>query len=72
VIRDPSLDTLLFLDGESFVVEDGFWVKFEVRRVAASAKRPHGLDYSLTLHNKANERLLGFDNAHPVRQGSGP
>jgi len=25
----------------------------------------------LTLHDSENERLLGFDNAHPVRQGSG-
>jgi hypothetical protein len=72
VKRDPSLDTLLLLDGESFVIDDGFWVKFEVRRVEASAERPHGLDYSLTLHDNANERLLGFDNAHSIREGSGP
>jgi Family of unknown function (DUF6516) len=26
----------------------------------------------LTLHDSENQRLLGFDNAHPVRQGSGP
>jgi hypothetical protein len=31
--HDPSLDTLLLLDGESFVVEGNFWVKFEVKRV---------------------------------------
>jgi hypothetical protein len=30
------------------------------------------LDYSLTLHDNANERLLGFDNAHSIREGSGP
>ena len=70
--RDLSLDNLLLLDGESFVVEGGFWVKFEAKRVPASAERPHGLDYSLTLHDSENERLLGFDNAHPVREGSGP
>jgi hypothetical protein len=29
VERDPSLDTLLLLDGESFVIEGGFWAKFE-------------------------------------------
>jgi hypothetical protein len=37
-----------------------------------SQGKPHGLEYSLTLHGSENERLLGFDNAHPVRQGSGP
>ena len=47
-------------------------VKFEVKRTEASAERPHGLDYSLTLHDPKGERLLGFDNAHAVREGSGP
>ena len=27
---------------------------------------------SLTLHDSENERLLGFDNAHPIRQDPGP
>jgi hypothetical protein len=31
-----------------------------------------GLPYSLTLHDEDGERLLGFDNAHPVRETSGP
>ncbi len=73
-IRDPSLDTLLLLDGETFVVEaDGkCWVKFVVKQVPVSPERPRGLDYSLTLHDEDGERLLGFDNAHAVREGSGP
>lgn len=66
--RDPSLGTLLLLDGESFVVESGCWVKFEVKQVPTSMEKPHGLEYSLTLHDSENERLLGFDNAHPIRQ----
>lgn len=70
--RDPGLRTLLLLDGESFVVENGCWVKFDVKRVPISTEKPHGLEYSLTLHDSDNQRLLGFDNAHPVRQGSGP
>ena len=39
---------------------------------ASYEERPHGLDYSLTLHGKNNERLVGFDNAHRVRQTGGP
>jgi hypothetical protein len=70
--RDPSLGTLLLLDGERFIVESGCWVKFEVKQVPTSVEKPHGLEYSLTLHDSENERLLGFDNAHPIRQGSGP
>jgi hypothetical protein len=27
---------------------------------------PAGIDYSLTLHGPEGERLVGFDNAHPV------
>lgn len=65
--RDPSLDRLLDLDGEVlFVTENGdYWVNFQVRRVQVTASRPHGLKYSLTLHGRGNERIVGFDNAHP-------
>jgi Family of unknown function (DUF6516) len=68
--RDPSLDVLLDLDGQVFVVdpEGGHWVRFVVTQVPASAEKPHGLDYSLTLHGPDGERLVGFDNAHPVER----
>jgi hypothetical protein len=69
---DHSLDTLLLLEGETFVVEGGLWVKFVVRQVPTSPERPHGLDYSLTLHDGDNQRLLGFDNNHPITEGTGP
>jgi hypothetical protein len=71
--RDPSLDTLLDLDGQLLVVdpETRHWVKFVVRRVTATEARPHGLQYSLTLHGPDGERLVGFDNAHPVKARSG-
>jgi hypothetical protein len=36
--------------------------------VPASVEKPHGLDYSLTLHGPGGERLVGFDNAHPVEK----
>ncbi len=40
--RDPSLDTLLDLDGQVLVVdpEGGHWVKFVVTRVPASPEKP--------------------------------
>ncbi|MFO1027051.1 MAG: DUF6516 family protein [Acetobacteraceae bacterium] len=37
-----------------------------ITRVPISPGKPHGLDYSLTLHGPDGERLIGFDNAHPV------
>ncbi len=47
-------------------------MKFVVTQVPVFAEKPHGIDYSLTLHGLDGERLVGFDNAHPVRgQGRG-
>ena len=62
------MDVLLDLDGQVFVVDPdgGYWVKFTVTRIPVSAEKPHGIDYSLTLHGPDGERLVGFDNAHPV------
>jgi hypothetical protein len=52
--------------------EGGRWVRFVVTRVPVSPEKPHGIDYSLTLHGPDGEQLVGFDNADPVaRQKSG-
>ncbi len=66
--RDLALDGLLDLHDQVLVVdpEGGHWVSFRVTRVPVSREKPHGLDYSLTLHGPDGERLVGFDNAHPV------
>lgn len=66
--RDPTLDVLLDLDGQVLVVDPkgSHWVRFVVTRVPMSPEKPHGLDYSLTLHGPDGERLVGFDNAHSV------
>ena len=68
--RDPTLDVFLDLDGQVLVVdpEGGCWVRFVVTRVPVSPEKPHGLDYSLTLHGPDGERLVGFDNAHPLER----
>ncbi|HVA55078.1 MAG TPA: DUF6516 family protein [Gammaproteobacteria bacterium] len=63
----PGLDTLLDLDGERMVFEDGSWVKFEAQQIEATPERPHGIEYSLTYHDRYNRRILGFDNAHAVQ-----
>lgn len=67
--RDPCSDTLLDLDGQVIVVNDeGYHYRFRVKVVPASPEKPHGLDYSLTLHDPSGERLAGFDNSHPVEK----
>lgn len=67
-MHDPALDTLLDLNGLTLVVDPdgGHWVRFVVTRVPPTSQKPHGLDYSLTLHGPDGERLMGFDNAHPA------
>src|SRR5205814_9790293 len=62
------VDVLLDLVGQILVVdpEGGHWVRFVVTRVPVPAEKPLGIDYSLTLHGPDGERLVGFDNAHPV------
>jgi len=70
--RDRSLDALLELHGQVFVLDEaGHVARFAVRRTVPTATRPHGLAYSLTLHDRTGRRLLGFDNAHSVRRPGG-
>jgi uncharacterized GH25 family protein len=61
---DETLETLLDLNGEFFPMDNGYWTKFEVYKVDISSQIPQGIRYSLTLHDKSNRRVLGFDNAH--------
>ena len=62
------MQRLLDLDGERFQMGDGYWIKIDVKQVAVSAEIPHGIRYSLTLHDPYGKRLLGFDNAHAVKK----
>jgi hypothetical protein len=61
-----GLEFLLAFDGRIHHLEEGYWLKFEIKRVEASKARPHGLVYSFTLHAPDGMRLVGFDNAHGV------
>ena len=64
---DPGLETLLELDGSILEQEGGFWMKVEVKQVTATDRMPHGIRYSLTLHDRHGTRVLGYDNAHAVK-----
>jgi len=70
--RDLFEQYLLDLDGRYFQLEAGYYAKFIFLVVPKSQEKPHGFNYSLTLHRKAGERILGFDNAHAVPKRSGP
>ena len=67
--KHEDLQTLLNLDGQIFWLNPKYWVKFEARKVEAAAPQiPHGIKYSLTLHDRNNTRILGFDNAHSMKR----
>ncbi len=65
--KDAELQTLLNLDGYIFWPNHHYWVKFEARLVKQTPFIPHGIKYSLTLHDRNNTRILGFDNAHAIK-----
>ena len=64
--EDTELEHLLGFDGIRYLFASGYWLKMEVKRVAESEERPHGLRYNFTLHDATGQRILGFDNAHGV------
>ena len=64
---DPVIDTLLDLDGSVLDQGDGYWIKIEARRIEITRECPHGIRYSLTLHEPYGKRILGYDNAHMVK-----
>jgi len=72
-VEDASIQRLLDLDETIMEVGGGFWVEIKAKRVEPSTQRPAGVSYSLCLYDPGkNERLICFDNAHPVSVGSGP
>jgi hypothetical protein len=45
---DYTLEFLLAFDGRIHHLEEGHWLKFEIKKVKATKRRPHGLSYSFT------------------------
>lgn len=68
--NDNTLQYLLDLDGETIFIDEklGLWVKFEAKKTSIES-RLNGIRYSLTLHDRTGERILGFDNAHAIEYG---
>ena len=62
-----DLENLLNLHGEVFPMDNGYWIKFEAYEVELTKAIPHGVRYSLTLHDKNNHRVIGYDNAHSFK-----
>lgn len=55
------------LDGEIFPMDSGYWVKFSAKAITTEQHAPHGIRYALSLHDRYNTRIIGFDNAHAIK-----
>ena len=65
--EDHGIKTLLDLHDQIIDQGGGYWVKIEAWGVAISVDIPHGIRYSLTLHEPYGKRILGYDNVHAVK-----
>ena len=66
-MKYKTIQPLLDLHDQILDQEDGYWIKIEAWPVEPSEAIPHGVRYSLTLHNPLGVRILGYDNAHAVK-----
>jgi Family of unknown function (DUF6516) len=66
-MNDNGLQNLLDLSGTVIDQDGGYWIKMEAWSVPPSSDIPHGIRYSLTLHEPYGRRILGYDNAHAVK-----
>jgi hypothetical protein len=65
--RDRAVSALLDLNGSILDQGGGYWIKMVALQVDVSDGIPHGIRYSLTLHEPYGKRILGYDNAHAVK-----
>jgi len=54
-VNNLGLDYLLEQNGEIFLMDNGYWTKIEAKRVGPNDRVPHGIKYSLTLHDKITQ-----------------
>ena len=69
--NSEGIERLLDMDGWHLHQGGGYWVKIEAHKVKASMHIPHGVKYSLTLHDNHNRRVMGYDNAHIPKVAGG-
>jgi hypothetical protein len=52
--------------------DNGYWVTCRVTAVEVTDERPHGYQYSFSLHDNNDDRVLGYNNAHAIDVATGP
>ncbi len=67
---DSGLQNLLNLNDSVLDQGDGYWIKIVAWSVLPTVFIPHGIRYSLTLHEPFGKRIMGYDNAHGHKPAS--
>jgi len=62
--EDKTLETLLDLNGQQYIAEDGFRIEINAHKVKPTPHRPYGIKYRLVLLDPNGTRIICFDNAH--------
>lgn len=58
-------------DGQTHWFEQGYHATFRFWRTSKPKRGDHPYRYELVLHNPEGRRIMGYDNAHPVKWTSG-
>lgn len=61
------LDVLLDMHGTEVHRDDGYSYRIQAWTAPPTKEIPHGVRYSLTLHDEHKTRVMGFDNAHGIK-----
>ena len=69
---DDGWGYLLSLHRQKIRYDDDHWVTIRVTRIPPSKGRPDGVRYAFTLHDRYDERILGYDNSRAVKTATGP
>lgn len=64
---DIGIETLLNLNDYIISQEGGYWVKIEAWTVPVTISIPHGICYSITLHEPYGKRILAYDNSDAIK-----
>jgi hypothetical protein len=71
-LSSEGLDYVLELHRQKIGYDNGYWVTIRVTEIEPDEGRPHGIQYAFTLHDENDDRVLGYDNSHPVDVATGP
>lgn len=71
-VDEEKREAFLDLDRFQLNYDNGWRIWMRVFEVPIEEGRPHGINYALVLYNEKDGRVVGYGNAHPVDEATGP